>query len=260
MFKNSILLISIIFVLGLSGCGGGGTSIPDSGTRKGTMRLAVIWPPKTRDTILEHSESLQIEVTASDGDGESVLINRPAQNEAQTETIVKRLPEGDATVTVTAWQERDAQGRELGHGTQEFPILAGQTVEVTVQLESSTGGARILINNNEISQIDTQPAFRVDPRQERYARGTVITLVGRISERGTNSPIVSEPLEFWMKSDKHPQGRRISTVSANTEGRALYAWAVPTDPNEDNISLWVIFRGTWLFTAAETLPERLPIG
>jgi hypothetical protein len=258
MVKKCAILLLLFW---LCGCGGGsGNAGPGTTTRKGTMRLAVVWPQKSRDTILEHSESLQLEITASDGEAETVLLDRPAQNEPQTETVVRMLPDGGSTVNVTAWELPQAQGRELGHGTQDFEIVAGQTVSVSVQLESSTGGVTVAILNGDVTQIAVQPAFRVDPKKDRYSRGTPITLVGRIAEMNAQTPVVNERLEFWMKSDRYPQGRRITIANTDAAGRALYSWTVPTDPAEDNIYLWIKFERTWLFGPAATSFERLPIG
>lgn len=129
MKRIDILLCAAALIPLLTGCGGsGGTS------HTGSLALMVTWPSTSR-LIPTAANSIRATVTAGTTQLGTQLLPRPAGS--QTTVTFTNLPAGPVTLTATSFPNADGSGVAQSVGLAPSTIVAGQTANVTVTMDST---------------------------------------------------------------------------------------------------------------------------
>ncbi|GAB4468460.1 MAG: hypothetical protein OHK0029_40840 [Armatimonadaceae bacterium] len=122
----------------LGGCGGGGGGGGNTNPTRGTLRLQVAWPDRTR-ALPTAADSLRI-VTESLGEGGTQIDNRVinrTQNTAYTQEVtLTDVPLQRYRATMTAFQGANGTGTNLGSGNTEVE-LSTENPSPTVSLSAN---------------------------------------------------------------------------------------------------------------------------
>lgn len=147
MFKFSwkvvCLLVVIMGLFVVAGCGGGSSPIPSStsgGT--GTVRITVQWPTRA---IPENTAYVIIKIA---GVGLSKPIESKVERQAgeTSVTVTLTVPAGDKTISVTAY---DTSDKPLAVGSTGVTVAANTTTTATVELGEIKGAFFPLAVGNE---------------------------------------------------------------------------------------------------------------
>lgn len=124
------LVLSVLYLFALPGCGGGGSS-----PKTGSAAILVTWPARSR-LIPAASNSIKATFSRNGQTLATQTIVRPAGG-GQTTTTFDGLPTGDLTLAATAYPNADATGVAQAQGGSTVTIVGGQTANVTLSLDST---------------------------------------------------------------------------------------------------------------------------
>lgn len=132
-------LIGCVLSLVLAGCSGGGGSSMTSTGERGKATIEINWPtPADASDRLLPDATQSITVALDNGRGYTALqtVNRDPNIPSNTVQFTG-VPEGNITITVTAYSQVDATGTPLSVGKSVTAIFAQQTSTVTVSMNST---------------------------------------------------------------------------------------------------------------------------
>ena len=106
-------------------------------------------------------------------------------------------------------------------------------------------------------QVATTTSIQFSPAQDRYPRGTRITLIGTVRDCYGNG-LGGKVVEFRESSSQGQ--RRLPDGYTDGSGRAYCPYTVPTDPNKDNVCIQARFTGDGTYYSSGSSWRRIPIG
>jgi hypothetical protein len=196
--RHSLILqgiATLTTLVALSGCGGGGSASSNSKGRAATLELRFRWPAATGKAVSrlipEATESVVVSVQDAQGFRDSRTLNRPASGDTVS-AFFFALSEGDATVSATAFDDPNGQGRSLAQAQATASLGAGQT------------------DNVELTFVAPFGRVEITPAGGTLLQGQTLTLSARgLSDAG--DLLQSNPPGQWVSS-----APGVATVNAQT--------------------------------------------
>lgn len=138
-------LFSMVALGVLVGCGGSETSSPVATSRSSSVSLTIRWPDRTRLIPLA-AQSIKVEIRDSQGTllASPQVVARPAVGNTAT-VVFNNLDVQTVMVKATAYPNTDGTGVAQATGTVPLELVARQTANATVTMDSTI--ARVQINN-----------------------------------------------------------------------------------------------------------------
>ncbi|MFH1453318.1 MAG: IPT/TIG domain-containing protein [Armatimonadota bacterium] len=172
MKKLALFVFLLILAVFLSSCGSGGLFGGTSSSNAargdtGSMTVTVNWPSSAKTTVLENTYSLKVNVctvardagtTVYNREVNAIIIRRNASNSTETVTI-NGIPIGAVTVVSQAY---DTVGTEIGYGTTDVVIKAGDNDQALVTLASGTFGYSFIGKSDAV--VPTQTGDTTNPQ------------------------------------------------------------------------------------------------
>ncbi len=126
-----LLFLLIGAAVCLTGCGGG-SSNGGGGNRTATVQFNIVWPAAGRAT--PNAQSVTVSLTSSSGSLGQQTAARPAGGQTSSTLTFSSVPAGQLLITAAAFPNADGSGAALGTATATKTVLAGQTVQTTLDL------------------------------------------------------------------------------------------------------------------------------
>lgn len=135
MRRILIVLLLILVLLGVWGCGRHKPQIKDEIEGYGSIEIAVNWPVVSAQRIPENTFSIGIDVYYNGVKAtKNIYINRP-EIATTTTTTITRLPCGEATVKARAYSGTGGRGGILAYGETEVTVKPSEVAEAHITLE-----------------------------------------------------------------------------------------------------------------------------
>ena len=170
---------AVFLCMMMYGCGGGESA------ESGRAVFAVVWPERTR-LIPAAANSIKVEISRGGTVAASQVIPRPAGG-GTASIAFENLPVGEMLVSAAAYPGGDGGGVAQAKGSGPLTILAGQTAQFTVTLESTITSLQIAtpagpIRPGDVVQLDLMP---------RDAAGNLVLVSSATLEWTSGNPAVA---------------------------------------------------------------------
>ncbi len=195
----------------LNGCGGGAstglTSVGStSAAGRGSIRVAVQWPPSTRAAnsrlIPALASSIDVKVNTDDGAlVASTTLDRPQPPALTTSATLDNVPAGHVTVTATA---SPGGGTPQATGTVSATVLLGQTVTTPA-----------LVMNSTITRLDL-----TSPVTTLTAGGPAATLAVSAKDKSGNVVLTPNSNFTWTSDNAAAVSVTRTGITATVQGIA----------------------------------------
>lgn len=196
--NGALITLLLLLALGLTGCGGGNKSTPQTtGAGRGTLQFTVKWPdlPSSGRLIPVWGNAIQITVTkVSDGSPATapVVLRRP-----DTTANLAGLDPGDVTITASAFFSPDGTTLPppaMSSGKVRVRVIADQVVPTTLVMDST------------ITKVEVAPTSTV-----KIKKGTETLFTA--TARDANNAVVLTESRRWQWASSNTTVTALSTGS-----------------------------------------------
>jgi hypothetical protein len=148
----ALAVLALFGTAGISGCGGGSSSsAPAIASSLGRATITLQWPERSTTAsrvIPVGANSIRVVFSQNGTEAQTQLLTRPSGSGALTSTAsFTDLPQGDYTVTATAYPNTDGTGVMQAQATASTTITTGQLTRVGLTLGSTVDRIAILPDN-----------------------------------------------------------------------------------------------------------------
>lgn len=143
LFRIFLLWIA---VLGVFGCGGGGSTVTT-----GRVSVSINWPDRSR-YVPPYANSVVCRIEIGPGKVYALTLNRSGDSGYRaTAMFAQGIPAGNHTMTVTAYPQPNGGGDAVAQASIGVSVTAGQTSTVNVTADMQTTIDRLVIDGTPLA-------------------------------------------------------------------------------------------------------------